>query len=372
MKQSTSLIVFCLFLSLLFSSVGMAASHIEVVAKGYAVIQSDLVQAIDDAISDALRRGIERALGTYIESYTLVQASGLVEDSILAKSAGYVSSYTVQQQSVDDGFVIVVVRMIVQKDRVENDLDALVMEILRKGDPLVAVLIPELVHGQYRPHSIPERMIADSFIQHGFSVVNTGDSGYGVDTRSVSRALAGDAGSLSLLKSRYNVDLVILGSAETQPLANVHGMISNTGSVEAKIIDLATGRILADHRLTETGQHLTDQSASEIALSNAGESMTDFLLDVMTERFISQSNHLFLEVYNIEYSELTIIEQKLKSTRGVQHIFVRDFEQNTAQLDVTTFRNATQLANEMSEARWIQFPLEVIRVSGNKIALRRY
>lgn len=372
MKQRMAQIVVCLFFLLLCTASGQAAEHVEVVAQGFAVIQDDPVQAMDEAIEDALRRGVEQALGSYIESYTLVQAAGLVEDTILAKSSGYVSSYVLEQHSIRDGFVVVVLRMMVQKERIENDLDALVLEIMRRGDPRLAILIPEMVHGEHRPHSLPERIIAEQFIQHGFSVVSVGDSGYRVDERSLSRALAGDAGSLGQLTRNYNVDFVILGSAQTRSLANLHGMISNQGTVAAKIIHLATGRVLADHSVTETGQHLTFDAASEMALQGAAERMTDFLLDAMTERFLSESNQLYLEVYGINYSELTIIKDRLQSMRSVRHVVIRSFAEDRGELEVSTSRTAAYLAGEMSEASWTEFPLEIVGVSGNTLVLRRF
>ncbi|MEO0224689.1 MAG: hypothetical protein ABIL76_06330, partial [candidate division WOR-3 bacterium] len=49
--------------------------------------------ARDRAISDALRNAIEQALGTYIESQTIIDNYQLIEDNILSKSKGYVKSY---------------------------------------------------------------------------------------------------------------------------------------------------------------------------------------------------------------------------------------------------------------------------------------
>jgi hypothetical protein len=68
----------------------------EVVATGLgSILGNDVAHARDDAVEDALRKGIEDALGLIVEAETLVENFQLIEDNIYSKTQGYVQKYDV-------------------------------------------------------------------------------------------------------------------------------------------------------------------------------------------------------------------------------------------------------------------------------------
>ena len=77
----------------------------EVVSSGMGSITGgDIAHARDDAIEDALRTGVEQALGMILSSESLVENFQLIEDKIFTKTQGYVQNYQVIHTS---GFLLI-------------------------------------------------------------------------------------------------------------------------------------------------------------------------------------------------------------------------------------------------------------------------
>ena len=264
------LIAFMVFFVLVSSASAEAGQEpIEIVVTGYAVIQEDLAHALDVAIRDAMRRGIEQALGSYLDSHTWVSNFDLVEDSILSKATGYISSYSIKDQWVDEGLINVVLLMIIQQGRFENDVNALKVAIQRKGNPRIAVLIPQQCGSSLLAGSPAEPIIIEGLIAAGFLVVNDRPLSYDYYSSEVSRALAGDTQAIIHLADVLNAELLVLGVAKASPVGNIHGLESYRGNVEVRIIDASSSYLLATHSTNEPGLGLNTEDAARVAISNA-------------------------------------------------------------------------------------------------------
>ncbi len=79
-------------------------SVVTVAASGAAVIgDGDAAAARKAALEDAFRNAIEQACGVHVTSASRVQNFELVSDAILWQAEGYVQSYTVTEESSQDG-----------------------------------------------------------------------------------------------------------------------------------------------------------------------------------------------------------------------------------------------------------------------------
>ncbi len=59
----------------------------------------------ESAVRDAMRVAVERVIGTYVDSKTLVEQATVVEDTILAKSQGFVTDVQILSEGkADDGY----------------------------------------------------------------------------------------------------------------------------------------------------------------------------------------------------------------------------------------------------------------------------
>ncbi|HBO84001.1 MAG TPA: hypothetical protein DD641_03325 [Deltaproteobacteria bacterium] len=85
---------------MLFScSIASAQDVQTVTAKGVAAIeQGNTAIARDIALQDALRNAVEQAVGTMIDSETLVESYQVLRDSVYSKSSGYIQKYTMLKE----------------------------------------------------------------------------------------------------------------------------------------------------------------------------------------------------------------------------------------------------------------------------------
>ncbi|GEM_PF-847262 len=94
----------------------------------------------DAAIRDAQRNAISTAIGTYLVSEQEMQNYMTVKDQVLAKSEGFVKSYSILNQAREaDGSWAVTIMAAVTKDIVLNDLEALGILLSQLGNPSMVV-----------------------------------------------------------------------------------------------------------------------------------------------------------------------------------------------------------------------------------------
>ncbi|GEM_PF-3602678 len=137
-------------------------SSITVLSEGVASIHYSEDVARDRAIDDALRRAVEQALGTFVSSETIVKNYRLIEDRILSRAEGYVSSYRIVSEEIEDSLYRVRILAEVRKGKLEEDAETIKNMVLRKGRPLI-----------YVESKVP--FVRNYFITHlkqdGFSVI---------------------------------------------------------------------------------------------------------------------------------------------------------------------------------------------------------
>src|SRR5262245_65731538 len=109
--EALSMKILCL-LSVLFLCLALplfAQDSKQITAEGVASVGNDPAAARDKAIEDALRRAVEQAVGTIVESETAVENYQLLSDKIYSHSSGYVKDYKVVSEKTEGGLVRVTV-----------------------------------------------------------------------------------------------------------------------------------------------------------------------------------------------------------------------------------------------------------------------
>ena len=98
-RLSIVLLLFSLFLSLPAAAGEEQSGVVKVVATGLGVDQ-------DGAVKNALRAAVEQAVGTIIDSKTVVENDELIGDKILSHSGGYVQKYDILGEPKSEGGLI--------------------------------------------------------------------------------------------------------------------------------------------------------------------------------------------------------------------------------------------------------------------------
>lgn len=140
--------------------------------------------------------------------------------------------------------------------------------------PTVVVIIPETVTINRLPRQIPdpaaETEIIHCFLEYGFVVVDPAQVAAIRYQGLVQSGLAGDRASLAQLSERFSADILVLGEAFAEENEARGTIQSARARVEVRVIEAATGRILAAEGYHTGGIDLTMNTAAKKALQRAG------------------------------------------------------------------------------------------------------
>lgn len=236
-----------------------ASDTLVVTAEGLVDPNSELYKKdkglmIDDLRKDARRQAIEKAVGVYVESSTLVENYLLIEDKVLSKSKGLIKQIIDQSSPElrDDGLMHMEITAEVFISDVKQALKELSKQsrkvlIKQYGNPKISVAI--VVKDAKRGTDIPPENspIAENILKERFS-----NFGYRVWSEDYTNILRKDIGAKK--RGRRNADFTVIGEVKFKQT-----------SVTLK----ASGIQLTKHALTSwTVKCLNNHTGEEIYFNN--------------------------------------------------------------------------------------------------------
>src|SRR5438105_326558 len=221
---------FCfLTLLFLFAVFVHAQDSTEVTVEGVANIGAgtDAAAAHDKAVEDALRRAVEQAVGTMVQSETATQNYQLLTDKIYSQSAGYVKSYKIVSENHDGNLLRVKVDAQVSSGDLSNDLASIGMLQRRMKFPRVMVMIAEqnvLNSNSWNSYatsnSQAESTIAAKLKEKGFNVVDTNSQRKQMNPQEAMAAWNGSDEAAGHEGQKLGAEIVIVGQASSNEAAN--------------------------------------------------------------------------------------------------------------------------------------------------------
>jgi len=369
MRRTALVILGILLFSLLPPAVA-ANEEVVIEVEGFAVVrEGNLVRARELAVSDGLRSAVEQVVGLLVDSRTRVRNYELIEDSILIRSTGYVAGYEILSTRLTGGTLEVRLRVRVRREELVRDLDHLQLTLYRANDPRVMVVIPEEHLRRPVPDPAAETEIIRRLVDAGFRLVDQTQVAKVRESEILRQALAGDDEAWRRLGAEYDAEILVTGEAFSEFVGNFRGLISCRARVEVRVIRVDTGEILTAYSVHESGVDISEAAAGKKALTKAGSSVADYLIEAIPSRLAGSRRGIQVFVKNLIFSELLLIERKLKETPLVDNVFIRDFTGGIARLDVETQLLPVQLGEEMTW--WPEIPLEVTGISGAKVEMEK-
>lgn len=333
----------------------------------------------DEAERDALRNAVEQAVGTLVDSATLVQNNMLINDEIYTQSRGYITNYTVLSQKLtgDDMYEVTV-----NADVDTNPNSKLMSELTRLGiinrqlrDPKIAVVIPEYHIRARVPDPAGETAVINKLIEAGFSrITDISDTRYNLNK--LSAITKEDMENIA--RSR-NVDILIVGEAFSEGVGDVGKFLpsgSNTGIVsckarlEAKIFIAKTGQIISAKGTYGTAADLTEYIAGKKALENAGEQMGDYIVEKLLNYGSSTRQNLEVVIAASDFNKINAINSAMQKIRGVESSMVTDYNNGKATLSVKYSGTPQTLFNQLNQA--VNFNINLQSLSYNTLNITAY
>jgi len=364
MSRKIVLLVLCLMTMSMPPPLAWAAGPIEVVAEGSAVLGPELDQCIDAAVLDAMRRGVEQAIGVMVDATIMVSNSELVRDVVTNRATGYVTSHEVVAQRIADGVLYVTVKMTIKSDVMADDLQWLRAALLRKGDPRIVVVVVDTVDGRHTPTSIVSLALEEALSSQGYRVTTAQSSSVFHDRDLVLRATAGDSWALRTLASGVDAETLIIGMASADYRASMQGLVSYVAKCGGRIISTGDAAVMGTFSASGNGVAATHGEASAKSLANVGSASAERLAQMLPRIVATLDNVITIVVSNVTLSDADYLQWRLKGMRLVDRVLIRKFEHNQAVIEVATSLTAAQAAQDL-DIRGMGY--SVVSVLGNRI-----
>ncbi|NLW55471.1 MAG: hypothetical protein GX050_02400 [Firmicutes bacterium] len=287
------------------------------------ITEGDLAKARELAVADGLQQAVEQAVGILVYSETQVENYALIRDSIRLRSAGYVSSYEIDDLWMEQNICKVLLTVRIKQGTMIEDLKELRLNLKLAGDP--RLLVKVVAVNQNLATGGIEAQLVDGLKQAGYQVVTAlGQQGVGAPH-----------------------DLLVQGTAFSEILGRYYDFVSCRVTIEMKVVKADTGEVLAVQDWQETAVDLTAAAAAEKATQEAGEKLLPVLLADLA-RILTEPRMLMVVVENVSYQQLIQFQQRLKEIPMVNAVQLQEYVGRKAVLRVETTLTAPKLAEQMA------------------------
>ena len=360
----------------------------EVVATGMgSILGNDIAHARDDAIKDALRKGVENALGLIVESETLVENYQLIEDKIFSKTQGYVQKYQIiQEGKQSEQLYEVTVNATVKMTDLKNDLEGIATLMRRVNRPRMMVIIQEQNIGEApglfgyfeADMNTAETAIMEAFMAKGFKFIDHETVKQNLKNEQATAIMEGDVAKAAALGRSVGAEVVITGKALAKATV-VEAFGTTTRSQQATITVRAIRTDTGDIIATQSGQgaypHIDDAVGGAKAIQLACKSLSENLMNEILDQWqkdISEGSTITLQIEGVsDYSQLTKFKYALEYyVRGISSVIQRDWHEGFATLEIVMTGNSEDLANGLSGKEIEGIDVKVIGMSQNSVTVK--
>ena len=238
----------------------------------------------DEALRNAERNAVEKIVGTFVDSQTLVKNSVVKLDEIYTHAQGFVNNVTVISESRSaDGAYMINVRMNVESEA-NSALISQLETVMRLNDPRITVIMLKDNTTAGTHDELAESALNDKLLTLGFSHIVDADivANLEKNARLLERIYNGERGLIGV-GSSYGADFLILGlthaSANSIKLPNYgsnggyinHPIKHGNADITAKIIRLTTGDIVGTFSVSGIGNDVSTDTAERRAIKIAAE-----------------------------------------------------------------------------------------------------
>ncbi len=340
-----------------------------------AIVRGNLDISRDKAIEDALRNAVEQATGSFIENETLVENYQLLSDKIYSQSRGYVQTYEVLDEKVDEGLYRVTIQATVASGELKNDLRALNVLMRQVRKPRVMVLFEETMSEGVNSGKLAEDAVSKVFLDNGFKLVDANTVRRNLGQDKVRGLLAGDGRVAAVISDKYGAEMLLLGTAQAVTNQVTIGDIkinSNQAVISAKLVRADTGEVKVSETRQAAKPHVNSLAGIQMAISEASELLANDMIDKIIQIFRE-------EVYNIANVNLTIfglqgyghlqevIQLISDNVRGIKEIYQRNYTMGTAELEVELTGSTQSLAADLTTREFGNYKFDIKESTHNQL-----
>lgn len=365
-----------------FAARAQDAAEQTVVAEGMGAAANDPAAARERALDNALRRAVEQAVGTMIESQTATDNYELLDDRIYSQARGFVKSYKIlsEKTDADSGAVRIKVEAVVSTGKVTGELGALKLLQRRMKMPRVVVAVSEKTwdHAAWwwgrEGVSEAETAVIRVLREKGFTVLDSRALKQAAGMLAEASGADGEPDSLIAAGRKAGAEVIIFGQAELQDEGAIRGsaLHSYAGHLTLRAVKADTGESLG----TATGARKTANISGTGAMPEIYRGMataaTGSLVDEIAQKWsdeLTGSRMVMLTVSGLDAATAEKLRGALaKNARGAAGVTLRAFSGSTAEYQVDFRGDAEDLARELPKAAVPGCALSITKQTQNTLA----
>jgi len=298
---------------------GLAYAKIHVVrSSGEApILQNDVSQARDEAITDAEIKAVEHVVGIMVDSQTVIEQTLMIDSTIKTNVRGFVKSYKIlkESQSEDGDLYRVEIEAYVDDNPLEDTLTRLMNK-----DKIVVLSYESGVNNERAQNTLAD-MIISKLTALGYKHI--------IDYRLyknrkvdslINRLRRGDQTAARLIGIYYLANVVILGNVyANEGEKQYEGLYSAKGGGSAKAFNASNYKLIAEVVKSSVKGFGTDEKeALRDALINTSKALSESLVHELTPK---QNRTIKVIFYNIPtFQDFKKYKNLISQIRWVQEV----------------------------------------------------
>jgi hypothetical protein len=302
-------------------------------------------EAYDRAIDDAQRKAVEEAIGTFIDSQTMMQNGTIIKDELSARTSGYIKERKILRKWKEDKIVNVEIKCTIGLDKLKDDVMALDVMQKRMNMPRVIFYVKESMNGKNNSGtsgSIYNELVK-KFTEKRFVIISRNSVQLDPEEAKLMANLDNaDMVSEIAVKigQKNNADIVVTGkgnSGEATGVGNLYGtsMKSYQADVYLQVINVADRKILATSTKHGAAPHINAETGCVNAFIKASDPAADDLMDQVLKAWEDiQNNGNLLTLYadGLSISEGFKFQKALQQYfREVKEVYSKDMQNGVSQ-----------------------------------------
>lgn len=310
------------------------------------------------AINDALRLAIEQVIGAYVQSSTKIENYELIRDRIFKHSSGFARINRILNEGIEQGTYEIKAQVVVSRAALEDELRGL---LVRKGDPRILILIPEVVLRRPIPDPAAETELTRAMAEAGYRIVELHQAERLQSRERILQALdQASTKDLVQIAQSFNADVLITGEAFAQQVSNPLPALQKAGfrayqaRLELKAIDVATAQVFYADAFIAGGAQVADAVAAKMAIQNAAKIAAKKLPQVLAE-WIANNSKRAARAYVLRLSGIKAfhtyreILDKIQAIDGVSEATSRQYNSAQSEIEIVFDGSPEDLAVLLEE-----------------------
>ena len=335
----------------------------------------------DWAFRDAQRKALEEGAGTFIASQSTVKNFQLIEDSVVARSTGWVKSCEkLSEEKLEDGTFQVKIKAEVSIKGIIDAWGTVKNLLPQVGNPKIMVWVSEHMDTdrggkEVVPDSTVSAVIEQSLLKSGFLLVDHDRIKKLAEKEGVLANIEDKPDKVIALLKQEGAQIFIIGTANStkgemlhqgditaityEAECNLRGFLEDTGQLVFKIPGKPTRGVQRVWR--SAAKQALDSQAAVISFQ-----VTEEILKHWTD-WLSGQGQLKLEVEGISFKAYLKLKENLKKVEGIKEVNVQ-FNNKIATCSIQSTEKAENLAEAIIKTlEPLGVSLEISDVSANTI-----